>query len=147
MLLLNFFFSLDTMPKISSMKFSCPYCQHGLVLQKPKVGSFRPKCNKCGKHFALSIEDGDPPRVQPLPQEVDGPTQPLATEDTEVTQDFVAPSQTGAGGEPEVDESQASEKKASANAPTITPNASATEATVDQGAELIVVTPADEQPA
>lgn len=56
----------------------CPYCQHRLTFKDAKPGKYKPKCNKCGARFALTI-DPDPARA-PLVEKLDGQAPPAAKE-------------------------------------------------------------------
>jgi hypothetical protein len=48
------------------MAFCCPHCDHRLNLKSAKPGRYRPRCPRCEKLFALTIEGGEEYRVEAL---------------------------------------------------------------------------------
>ncbi|WP_153557125.1 protein kinase domain-containing protein [Roseimaritima sediminicola] len=46
------------------MRLRCPECQHRFRIPAAKPGRYQPRCKRCGRRFRLTIDAGDPPRVQ-----------------------------------------------------------------------------------
>lgn len=41
------------------LRIKCPYCEHALQIQSPKLGKFKPTCSGCKQTFVLVIDEHD----------------------------------------------------------------------------------------